>query len=137
VADRPGHDHVAVRGSLSVIAAVALATALVVAAPAGAHDEARRRGSCSGGPGHWTLRVRHDDGRLRVRFAIDDVAAGQSWQLFVSDNGVRVYSGTKVSFSDGEVRISKHTRNRRGRDRIAASGVNTSTGTSCEGRLRY
>jgi hypothetical protein len=119
----------------AVTAAVALA--LMVGTPAGAGDEVRRRGSCSGGPGHWVLRVRRADGaRLRVRFKIDDVASGQSWQLFLSDNGTRIFAGTKTS-SSGEVRVSVLTRNRSGSDRIAASGVNTKAGTTCEGALTY
>ena len=120
------------------IRAIALALALMLAAaPAHASDEVRRRGSCSGGPGDWTLRVRRDDGALRVRFTIDDVAAGQSWQLFLSDNGTRIFSGTKTSNAEGEVRVSRRTTNRAGSDRIAASGVNTVNGTTCEGSLTY
>ena len=122
------------------IRAIALVLALMLAAapvPAHASDEVRRRGSCSGGPGDWTLRVRRDDGALRVRFTIDDVAAGQSWQLFLSDNGTRIFSGTKSSDAAGEVRVSKRTTNRAGSDRIAASGVNTVNGTTCEGSLTY
>jgi hypothetical protein len=118
--------------------AMALTLALTLSSPAGADDEVRRRGSCSGGPGDWVLRVRRDDGgRLRVRFKIDDVAAGQSWQLFLSDNGTRIYSGTKTASSSGEVRASVLTANRAGTDRIAASGVNTKNGTTCEGSLSY
>lgn len=118
--------------------AVAFAVALMLAAaPAHARDEVRRRGSCSGGPGNWTLRVRLDDGVFRLRFKIDDVPAGQSWQLFMSDNGTRIYSGTKTPDSGGEVRVSKRTTNRAGSDRIVASGVNTRTGTTCEGSLTY
>jgi hypothetical protein len=120
------------------IHAIALVLALMLAAaPAHASDEVRRRGSCSGGPGDWTLRVRRDDGALRVRFTIDDVAAGQSWQLFLSDNGTRIFSGTKTSNAGGEVRVSRRTTNRAGSDRIAASGVNTVNGTTCEGSLTY
>jgi hypothetical protein len=120
------------------IRAIALALALMLAAaPAHASDEVRRRGSCSGSPGDWTLRVRRDDGALRVRFTIDDVAAGQSWQLFLSDNGTRIFSGTKTSNAEGEVRVSRRTTNRAGSDRIAASGVNTVNGTTCEGSLTY
>jgi hypothetical protein len=120
------------------IHAIALALALMLAAaPAHASDEVRRRGSCSGGPGDWTLRVRRDDGALRVRFTIDDVAAGQSWQLFLSDNGTRIFSGTKTSNAGGEVRVSRRTTNRAGSDRIAASAVNTVNGTTCEGSLTY
>jgi hypothetical protein len=118
--------------------ALALAVTVAVAAPAKAGDQTRRRGSCSGGPGGWELRVQREDaGRLRVRFEIHDVPTGQRWQLFLSDNGTRIYTGTKISRRGGEVRVRIVTRNRPGRDRIAASGVNTRTGTTCEGSLRY
>ena len=124
--------------ALSLALMFALTLALMLASPAGADDEVRRRGDCSGGRGDWVLRVRREDGgRLRVRFKIDDVAAGQSWQLFLSNDGVRIYSGTKTSSSSGEVRVSLFTTNRAGSDRIAASGVNTKTGTTCEGSLSY
>ena len=124
--------------AVALACTLAVALALMIASPAGADDEVRRRGDCSGGPGDWVLRVRREDaGRLRVRFKIDDVAAGQSWQLFLSDNGTRIYSGTKTSSSSGEVRVSLLTTNRAGSDRIAASGVNTKNGTTCEGSLSY
>lgn len=122
------------------IRAICLALVLILAPASGvsARDEARRRGSCSGGPGHWTLRVRPEDaGRLRIRFSIDDVGTGQPWQLFISDNGARIFSGTKVSNSGGGVRVSTFPANRPGSDRIAASGVNTKTGTTCDGSLTY
>ena len=123
--------------AVALACALAVALALMIASPAGADDEVRRRGDCSGGPGDWVLRVRREDGgRLRVRFKIDDVAARQSWQLFLSDNGTRIFAGTKTS-SSGEVRVSVLTRNRSGPDRIAASGVNTKAGTTCEGALTY
>jgi len=84
------------------------------------------------------LRVQRESRtKLRIRFEIDDVPAGQRWQLFLSDNGTRVYPRTKVSRRGGEVRVRIATRNRPGRDHIAASGVNTKTGTTCEGSVRY
>jgi hypothetical protein len=121
-----------------VAIAVALGLTLAVTAPVAARDESRRQGSCSGGPGDWLLRVQREDrGRLRVRFRIDDVPEGQRWQLFVSNNGARIYSGTRSSSRGGEVRVRLTTRNRPGRDRIAASGVNTKTGTTCDGSVRF
>ena len=70
-------------------------------------------------------------------FEIDDVPTRQRWQLFLSNDGHRVYSRTKTSRRGGEVRVRILIRNRPGRDRIAASGVNTRTGTTCEGSVRY
>jgi hypothetical protein len=125
------------RRSASVIGlALGLVLALALESPVVASEEAvRRHGSCSGGPGHWTLRVRRVDGSLRIRFVIDDVAQHQSWQVFMSDNGTRIFSGTRRSTSEGKVRVRVRTRNRAGTDRIAASGVNAAVGTTCEGSL--
>lgn len=120
------------------IVALALSLTLVVSPSVSAHDEVRRRGSCSGGPGEWTLRVRRQDrGRLRVRFRIDHVAPTEAWQLFLSDNGTRVFSGTRTSDAGGVVRVTRFPANRPRSDRIAASGVNARTGTTCEGSLTY
>lgn len=94
------------------------------------------RGSCSGGPSEWRLRVRPDDGStLRVRFEIRGGEPGQAWQLFVSDNGTRILARTKTSDDDGRVRVRKLTADRSGSDLIRASGVNLETGESCSGSV--
>ena len=117
------------------IIAVALTLTLALPSSASTRDEVRRHGSCSGGRGDWALRVRREGGgRLRVRFRIDHVAAGESWQLFLSDNGTRIFSGTRRSNAGGEVRMTKYPANRPGSDRISASGVNRAHRTTCEGR---
>ncbi len=119
---------------LLIICAVLAVTVAATAVPGLATEE--RRGSCSGGPGHWELRVSRDDAQLRIRFEIDDVPSGQSWQIFISDNGRSVFSGTRTS-NDGHVRVRVRTRNRAGTDRIKASGVNTKAGTTCAGRVAF
>jgi hypothetical protein len=102
-----------------------------------AGDEVRQRGSCSGGPSEWRLRVeREDDTSLRVRFDIEGGASGQVWQLFLSDDGERIYAATKESGDGGEVRARRLTADRDGTDRIKATGVNLDTGESCAGRVR-
>lgn len=117
--------------ALTVAVAVALA---LVATPARATREAR--GSCSGGPSEWRLRVAHETARtLRIRFQIEEGDPGRAWQLFVSDNGVRVYAGTKVADEEGRIRIQRWTRDRAGRDRIRATGVNLDTGETCSGSV--
>jgi hypothetical protein len=120
---------------LSLVVVVGL---LLAATSAGASDEVRRRGSCTGGSGHWELRVRRETRTsLRVRFSIENVPPGHTWQLFLSDNGSGVLARSKVSTSSGEVRIRKVIRNRPGVDRIRASGVDLGTGELCTASLRY
>lgn len=110
-----------------------------VAVPAGASEErVRRRGSCSGGSSEWKLVVRRESAStLRVRYGIEDSAPGQTWQLFISDNGARVYAGNKISDPSGEVRVGRKTADRAGTDLIKATGVNLVTGESCSGSLSY
>jgi hypothetical protein len=47
------------------------------------------------------------------------VAVGSTWQLFLSDNGVRILATTKIVGSGGEVRAAKITGDRSGVDHIA------------------
>jgi hypothetical protein len=121
----------------SAIPAFSLAVALALGAvPAFGSEDAR--GSCSGGPSEWRLKVgRESPSTLRIRFRIEDGDPDQAWQLFISDNGVRVYAGTKVSDDDGRIRIRRLALDRPRRDRIEAAGVNLVTGESCSGRLTY
>jgi hypothetical protein len=121
---------------VSLLAGVALLVPTVASAGDGG-DDARRRGSCSGGPGEYRLRVRRGDDRtLRIRFRIDDVDPGETWQLFLSRDGVRVATWTRRASDGGDVRVRRRIRDRAGRDRIAAAGVNAHDGTSCGGAVR-
>ncbi len=126
-------------GTRVIAVMLAGALALSAAAPAGAsEDRVRRRGSCSGGPSEWKLVVRSESATtLRVRYEIEEGAPGQTWQLFISDNGTRVYAGNKVSDSTGEVRVGRKTADRPGTDLIKATGVNLVTGESCSGSVSY
>src|SRR4249919_1629590 len=100
------------RRALSI--ALVFAVLFTVSAQAGGNGS-DRHGSCDGGPGHWRLRVQREDAdTLRIRYRIEDVAPGQSWQLFISDNGTRIYSATRSSGSQGEIRVNKTTRDRSG-----------------------
>jgi hypothetical protein len=120
--------------TLPLVAVLALAL-LAVPARAG-EDEVR--GTCSGGPGEWRLKVsRESSSRLRVRFEIDHAEPSETWQLFVSDNGVRVFAGSKVADDGGSVRVRTTTADRSGRDRVKATAVNVDSGATCSGSLRY
>jgi hypothetical protein len=97
----------------------------------------QRTGHCRNG-GVWNLEVeRVRRGRLHVEFEVDNVRNRQTWQVFVSDNGRRVAAVTRWSGSSGEFDLNRLTRNRSGRDRIAAAALNVSTGNRCGGRLRF
>ena len=99
---------------------------------------AEREGQCRSGPGEWELKVRRRPRhRLKIEFKVDEIIGGQRWQIFVSDDGRRVAAVSRVSTASSGVRVRARTRNRRGRDRIVASAVNSRNGNTCTGRLRF
>jgi hypothetical protein len=121
-----------IRGS-----ALALGLVLLLSTPALAGGQVERRGDCVSGPGEWRLVVQPEGPRsLRVRFELKDVESGQTWQVFLSDNGVGIFAGTNVA-DDGDLRVRKLTRDRPGRDRISATAVNVDSGATCGGSVRF
>jgi hypothetical protein len=119
------------------VSALAFGLALLLCTPASAGARAERRGECVSGPGEWRLVVqREGPSTLRVRFELKEVAPGESWQLFLSDNGVGIYSGTKVA-DDGDLRVRKVTPDRPGRDRVSATAVDMDSGATCGGSVRF
>jgi hypothetical protein len=120
---------------VAVCALVALAL-ISPAAWAGSGD-VTRDGSCSG-PGEWKLRVRRETATtIRVRFDIEHVDPGETWQLFLSDNGTRIFSASRVADASGELRAVRVTTNRAGTDRVKGSGVNVTSSGTCDGALTY
>jgi hypothetical protein len=111
---------------------------LLTAGPApGAGTAAHREGSCQG-PGEWHLQVsREGPSTIRVRFDITHVDPGDSWQVFLSDNGTRILAGTRVASATGKVHATKITANRSGRDLVKGTGVDVTRGGSCSGAVTY
>jgi hypothetical protein len=119
------------------VGALALIVASLVSTSASAAGPGERHGNCVSGPGEWRLIVqREGPSTLRVRFELKDVVSGETWQVFLSDDGVGIFSGTKVA-DGGDLRVRKLTRDRAGRDRISASAVNMDSGATCGGSLRF
>lgn len=124
------------RVALVATCAVLMLVGTATGAGAGAGD-VTRSGSCSG-RGEWRLRVRHETATtIRVRFTVEHLDPGDTWQLFVSDNGTRIVSASRVVDAGEAIRVTKVTANRDGDDRIRASGVNVTNGGSCDGALTY
>jgi hypothetical protein len=126
------------RWARSLLAVVAVASLLLGSTiVAGASDGRRKEGSCSI-HGDWRLEVRRQDANtLRVRFRIEHTPAGDTWEVFLSDNGSRFFAGTRKADANGEVRVSKLTGDRVGTDRIKAYAYSRDTGEVCQGSLRF
>jgi hypothetical protein len=119
-----------------VCAVVAMSVLIATPALADGHPS-DRRGSCSGA-GQWRLRAgKKDPHTIEVRFEIDHVRPGQRWQLFLSDDGVRVFAGTRIADHSGALRAIKVATNRPGVDQIKGSGVNVTAGGSCIGAVKF
>jgi hypothetical protein len=125
-----------VRKALLGIVAVLIGAGALMGA-ADASDAAKREGSCTG-HGDWRLEVdRRDADTLRVRFRIEHTPPGNVWEVFLSDNGKRFVATTRRASSDGEVRVSKHTRDRSGTDKVKAYGYSRATGEVCSGSVAF
>jgi hypothetical protein len=113
----------------------ALAAALALPSPAHAIDgRVVKRGDCTR-HSDWKLEVRKEDGgRLRVRYEIEGGRSGQEWHIFLSDNGVGIFSGTRTSASNGYVEVRLRRSDRAGSDTIKAAANNVDSGESCAGK---
>jgi hypothetical protein len=123
--------------TVRLIGAVILLSLFAAPPSSASGSSVRREGSCSG-RGDWRLRVSRESATtIKVRFDIEHVAPGDSWQLFLSDDGRGIFARTKVADADGELRAVSITRDRAGTDRVKGSGVNVTAGGSCDGVVRY
>ena len=120
---------------IGVIVAACLGATLVAGAAAASGSQ--REGSCTG-HGDWRLEVdRRDADTLRVRFRIENTPAGNVWEVFLSDNGTRFLATTRTASSDGEVKVSRNTRDRSGSDKVKAYGYSRATGEVCSGSVTF
>ena len=74
---------------------------------------------------------------IRVRFDIEHVRPGDTWQLYLSDNGTRIFSASRVADSEGELRAVTLAANRSGIAHVKGSGVNVTAGGTCDGAVAY
>jgi len=118
----------------AAIAALAIVSIAMSSSASAGDDRITRRGDCSG-RSEWKLDVRREDGgRLRVRLEIEGGRSGQDWHLFLSDDGVNIFSGTRTSEGGGHVEVRVRTTDRSGADAIKAAANNVVSGESCTGR---
>ncbi len=122
---------------LTMAASVAAGSMALATAPAYAKggDDGRgeARGTCTGG-GVWKLKAKHDDGRIEYEFEVDTNKVGQTWNVKVTDNGAKVWSGTrKTAAPSGSFSLERTTANRSGKDKIVAKA--TRGKASCTGSV--
>lgn len=99
--------------------------------------DVRRSGQCSV-DSVWRLRVRVKDDRSRIKFQVKTGVAGESWTYAITDNGVEVAAGTRMTHGvSGDFNVQHKRRDGgAGAHDVTAVAENTSTGEACSGAAR-
>jgi hypothetical protein len=119
--------------AIGVMSALALGTFSAVPAYAKS-AKIQKQGTCSKGS-HWTLTVSHDAGRIQTEFEVDSNRVGQKWNVVIADNGVRVFSGARITKApSGSFTVAPRPANRAGLDHIVATAKAVKSGETCVGR---
>jgi hypothetical protein len=128
------------RGMVAAALVLLLALGIGSAAagsPAGPTRSVRNAGACTGGPSTYSLALsRYDRNTLRVRFRIANSTPGQTWQIFGSDNGVRIFAVKRVVSSHRTVSVRKRIADRHRRDRVKVAASNTDSGEACNATVK-
>jgi hypothetical protein len=126
---------------LTLIGIAALATALLVLAPAafagGGRDDrgVLKSGRCSAGA-TWKLKAKFDDGRIETEFEVDQNCVGRRWRVTIVKNGARVFNGIRRTVApSGSFEVRRLLGNSPGADRITATARALGTGQTCRGSL--
>jgi hypothetical protein len=83
------------------------------------------------------LKAKHDNGRIEVEFEVDQNRNRRLWNVTVSDNGHRVFTGSRTTVApSGSFSLTVRIPNRAGADAIVARAVNATSGEVCLARLR-
>ncbi len=124
--------------AVAVIAVCAGASFAIGAAPAmaqGGSADVRAAGHCAAAS-TWKLKAKPDAGRVQVEFEVDSNRVGQTWSVAITDNAVRVFSGSRVTKApSGSFTVAVRPVNRAGHDAFVARARNTATGELCVGRV--
>lgn len=115
------------RASALAVAVAALACPLGASA-APTDDDVRVRGTCSG-RSTSSLRLRADDGRIRVELRIDTRRHNARWSVILLHERRTAYRGTLRTGSSGSLRLRRTVRDLYGRDALVvrASGPRRET----------
>ena len=125
-----------VAGAALAVPAVALSAPDAHARHGGA-SAVRVAGTCTAST-HAKLKAKADDGRVEVEFEVDANRKGQRWSVAITDNGEKVWSGTRVTKGrSGSFSVEKRTANRAGVDVISATATNARSGETCTATLTY
>ena len=123
--------------SSALVGALTLGALVVPAATfaSGGGSFVRSTGTCTV---HSTakLKAKHDSGRIEVEFEVDQNRNSRLWNVTLSDNGLRVFTGARRTVApSGSFSLAVRIPNRAGADAIVARAVNATTGEVGTARL--
>ncbi len=125
------------RSAAALVLTAAVAAPLAAAGPAqakGGSPAIKASGTCVGG-GTWTLKAKHDDGRIEVEYEVDTNRAGQLWHVVLTDNNATVLSANKrTAAPSGSFSVRALIPDRAGVDTVRAHA--TFAARSCAGSVR-
>lgn len=114
----------AMRRALALV--VVFTATLTAAPPASAddddRDDVRVRGTCTAST-EFRLRVRADDGRLRVEFELDNRAGAARWQIVVLHERRIAWRGTRFTPRRGSARLRMSLADWFGTDTVSVRAV--------------
>jgi hypothetical protein len=118
-----------------VLAVVVVASGFALVPAANAKDgDVIRRGSCSGAS-DWKLKLSPENGKIEVEFEVDSNKVGQSWRVRIRENGVLIFSGTRMTRApSGSFEVRRLAEDHAGTDAFRARAVNLASGETCLGR---
>jgi hypothetical protein len=118
-----------------LVVAVVVASGFALAPVAGAKDgDVIRTGACSGGS-DWKLKLSPENGKIEVEFEVDSNRVGQTWRVRIRQNGVLIFSGTRVTqAASGSFEVRRLAQDHAGTDAFRARAVNLASEETCIGR---
>jgi hypothetical protein len=97
----------------------------------------RHAGHCDGTSTSALVVTQYSATSLRVRFAVNNATPGQTWQLFGSDNGHRIFALNRLASPTGTAAVTRYPADQPGSDVIKATGLNSVTGETCSASLTF
>jgi hypothetical protein len=123
------------------VAALATAALLVSAPQAFAGSGHGRsggdavRGRCSGASTS-KIKASPNNNQIEVDFEVDQNVVGDTWRVVITDNGLLVFRGTRVTQgTSGSFEVRKLIADQAGADAISARAKNLSTGEVCKASI--
>jgi hypothetical protein len=119
---------------MGLLVGAALVLTVAGAAPASAKDtDVIRTGACSG-TADWKLKLSPQDGRIEVEFEVDSNVAGQTWNVRIFQNGIRIFSGSRTTQPpSGSFEVRVLANDNPGTDSFRGRAVNPADGQTCVG----